>query len=158
MNDTHLHLIITHLPIFGSMLGAIVLVYGFMTGSKLVKNAAYIILIIAAVGGVVAFSTGEAAEELVENIAGVAPDDVEAHEEWGERAIFAIVSLGILSVAGLFSGYFSQPIRKITEVLILVAAVLCFIMTGWTGYLGGKIRHNEIKTEKVAAHVQQKYL
>ena len=34
MNQTHIHLLITHLPIFGSILGGFVLAYGLWTKMK----------------------------------------------------------------------------------------------------------------------------
>jgi hypothetical protein len=41
MNQTHIHLLITHLPIYGSMIGAFVLLYGIWSSSiqtKIVSN------------------------------------------------------------------------------------------------------------------------
>ena len=63
MNQTHIHLIITHLPIFGSLLGGIVLVHGLLTKTKQTLIAAYILLIISTLGAGIAYLTGEAAEE-----------------------------------------------------------------------------------------------
>ena len=71
MSQVHLHLLITHLPVFGSILGALVLGYGLWTRSNQTKNAAYFIFIISAIGAGIAYLTGEGAEEAVENIQGV---------------------------------------------------------------------------------------
>ena len=71
MNQTHLHLLITHLPIFGSILGGLVLAHGIWTKSNQTKIAAYNVLIISSIGAVVAYLTGEGAEETVEKIPGV---------------------------------------------------------------------------------------
>lgn len=57
MDPTHLHLLITHLPIYGSILGTLVLVYGMLTKSRHTRMATYLVLLISAIGGVVAFST-----------------------------------------------------------------------------------------------------
>jgi len=50
MNQTHIHLLITHLPIFGSMIGAFVLLYGIFTKSIQTKTAAYLVLILSSLG------------------------------------------------------------------------------------------------------------
>lgn len=68
MDLTHLHLLITHLPIYGSILGGFVLAYGLWTKSNNTIIAAYLLFIISAVGAGIAYSTGEAAEETVESI------------------------------------------------------------------------------------------
>lgn len=61
MNPTHIHLMITHLPIFGSILGALVLAYGIYVKSEQTKSAAYYLFIIAAIGAGIAYATGESA-------------------------------------------------------------------------------------------------
>lgn len=71
INQTHLHLLITHLPIFGSLFGGLVLAYGLWTKSDQTKTAAYFLFIISSIGAGIAYLTGEAAEETVENIPGV---------------------------------------------------------------------------------------
>src|SRR5690349_14876278 len=70
MDLTHLHLMITHLPVYGSILGALILIYGMVAQSRHTKMAAYYVLLISSLGGVIAFSTGEAAEETVERMQG----------------------------------------------------------------------------------------
>lgn len=50
MDQTHLHLSINHLPIFGSILGGLVLAYGLWTKSNQTKIAAYYLLIISSIG------------------------------------------------------------------------------------------------------------
>ena len=77
MNQTHIHLLITHLPIFGSILGGLVLAHGLWTKSNQTKIAAYNIFIISAIGAGIAYLTGEAAEETVENIQGIAKDMID---------------------------------------------------------------------------------
>ena len=74
MNQTHLHLLIAHLPIFGSILGGLVLAYGLWTKSNQTKIAAYILLVISSIGAGISYLTGEAAEEAVEKIQGVAKE------------------------------------------------------------------------------------
>lgn len=71
MDQTHLHLLITHLPIIGSILGALVLAYGIWTKTYQTQVAAYGVLIISSIGAGISYLTGEAAEETVENKYGI---------------------------------------------------------------------------------------
>jgi len=144
MNATHIHLIITHLPIFGSILGSIVLSYGLATKSTYTQNASYLVFIISAVGAGIAYLTGEAAEETVEHIQGVVHDVIESHEE---SAKLALISMGILAVFSVVSLYFNYRKERFAHTLALITLILSLISFGfsaYTGYLGGKIRHTEI--------------
>jgi uncharacterized membrane protein len=150
MNQTHIHLLITHLPIFGSILGAIVLSYGLWTKSIETKIASYFLLIISSLGAATAYLTGEAAEESVENLPGVLETAIEAHEEF---ALFAIVSLSILGLAaviGLFLAVKKSPLTRTFAFVILVVSLISFGLVARTGYLGGQIRHTEISSGAVA--------
>ena len=57
-----------HLPIFGTAIGGLILLYSMYAESYHTKMAGYGVLLLAAVGGILAFSSGEAAEETVQNI------------------------------------------------------------------------------------------
>ena len=144
MDQTHIHLLITHLPIFGSILGAIVLVYGLWTKSNQTKIAAYIVFIISSMGAGIAYLTGEAAEETVEDIQGVAKKMIEEHEEFAIVALVSLIILGLVSVIGLFLTLKKPLLTKTIAWVILVVSIISFGLVAWTGYLGGQIRHTEI--------------
>jgi hypothetical protein len=102
MNQTHIHLLITHLPILGSVLGDFVLVHGLWTRTNQTKIAAYNLLIISAIGAGIAYLTGEAAEESVEHIQGVVEATIKTHEEFALFALISLITLGVASILGLF--------------------------------------------------------
>lgn len=144
MNQTHLHLLVNHLPIFGSVFAAFVLAYGLWAKSDSTKMAAYYMLILSALGAGVAYLTGEAAEESVENLAGVSHDIIEQHEEFSLFALIALITAGLISLVGLFiTAKKSKHIRAIA-VTALVVSLVSFVLVARTGYIGGLIRHTEI--------------
>ncbi|MBO9201582.1 MULTISPECIES: DUF2231 domain-containing protein [Niastella] len=142
MDPTHLHLMITHLPIYGSILGTLVLIYGMATKSHHTKMAAYFVLLIASLGGIVAFSTGEAAEETVENMQGISKNLIEEHEEFANITFVVIVVLGVTSLVGLL--WKKSKLINLISIIALILSIICVGMSSWTGYLGGQIRHTEI--------------
>jgi len=146
MNQTHVHLLINHLPIFGSILGGLVLAHGIMTRSFQTKMAAYNVLLISSVAAVITYLTGEAAEETVENIQGISKNMLEQHEEASEFALVALIILGIASIAGLyFTSKKSQFTRGLAWATLFISLV-SFSIIMRTGYLGGQIRHTEINS------------
>jgi uncharacterized membrane protein len=144
MSQTHLHLLITHLPVFGSILGAIVLFYALWSNSNQTKIAAYFLFIISSIGAGIAYLTGEGAEEVVEKIQGVTESSIHAHEDAAFYSLISLIILGLMSLVALFvtnkNGSIVKPIAKAT----FVVSLLSFSLVARTGYLGGQIRHTEI--------------
>lgn len=144
MSQVHLHLLITHLPVFGSILGALVLGYGLWAKSNQTKNAAYFIFIISSIGAGIAYLTGEGAEEAIENIQGVSENMIKIHEDSAMYALISLIILGAMSVIALVVSRFKTSLIKSTSIIILVLSLVSFGLVARTGYLGGQIRHTEI--------------
>jgi len=144
MDLTHLHLLITHLPIFGVLLGVVVLTYGLYKDSHQTLLAAYLVIAIACLGGLIAYLTGEPAEETIEQIQTISKSTIESHEESAELSIIVLGILGIVSLIALvFNTKLVELNRKIAFT-IMILSIICFALVARTGYLGGKIRHTEI--------------
>ncbi len=150
MDQTHIHLLITHLPIFGSILGALVLGYGLWTKSNHTKIAAYILFIISSIGAGIGYSTGEAAEETVENIAGVSKNLVEQHEDFAVIALISLIVLGVTSIVGLFLTSRKSKFTRPIAVVVLFVSLISFVLVTRTGYLGGQIRHTEVSSNPIS--------
>lgn len=144
MDPTRIHLFITHLPVFGLFLGVLTLLYGILRKEKSVRVVALLTIIIATAGAVIAFKTGEGAEETAEHISGITHDVIEAHEESAEVTILLFYGLGVLSVAGLYLE--SREVRYASRMslLVILFSALTFYFAARTASLGGKIRHTEI--------------
>lgn len=149
MDQTHLHLLITHLPIFGSVLGGIVLTHALLVKSESIKIAAYDIFVISALGAGISYVTGEAAEETAEKIQGVAENMIEQHEDFAIYALISLVTLGVFSLIGYFLAVRKAGFSKIFALVVLFIALISFGLVAWTGYLGGQIRHTEISDSNV---------
>ena len=146
MNQTHIHLLITHLPIFGSILGGLVLVHGLWTKSNQTKIAAYNLFIISSIGSIVAYLTGEGAEETVEKIQGVSKTMIEQHSDFAVYALISLSILGVSSLIGLFFSLRKSPLSRPIAIITLFISLISFGLIARTGYLGGQIRHTEINS------------
>ena len=144
MDQTHVHLLITHLPIFGSFLGGLVLAHGLWTKSNQTKIAAYNLFIISSIGAAIAYFTGEGAEETVENIQSVVETTIKQHEEFALFALISLIILGVASIVALFLTMRKSPLTRTVAFVILFISLISFGLVARTGYLGGKIRHTEI--------------
>ncbi|MCQ6959133.1 hypothetical protein [Mucilaginibacter aquariorum] len=150
MNETHIHLLITHLPILGAVLGAFVLIHGIWRKSNITLIAAYNILIISAIGAGIAYVTGEGAEEAVEHIQGISKNVIEEHEESALISLIGLIVIGIIAAIGIFVTWKTSSLIRPVALIALVAALAGFGLIAWTGYLGGQIRHTEIGNHPVS--------
>jgi len=148
MNQTHIHLLINHLPIIGSVLGALVLIHGMGVKSNQTMIAAYYIFALCALGAAIAYLTREAAEESIENIQGIVKSTIEPHEEFALYALVSLIVLGLASIAGLYFTWKDSPHAKNTSYVILFISIVSFALVARTGYLGGLIRHTELTSEQ----------
>lgn len=144
MNGTHIHLLVNHLPIVGSILAGIVLAQGLWSKTQQTIAAAYSLMVISSIGGLIAFFTGEAAEETAEHIEGVSRSVIHQHEESGEFAMICAVALGLVAVVGLVMMAKKSSMSLKIAWLALVVSLVSFASLAYTGYTGGQVRHTEV--------------
>lgn len=145
MNGAHWHLVVNHLPIIFPIVGIIVLITGLISKSEAVKRTAFVVFIFSALAAIVAMSTGEEAEEVVEKINGVTENYIETHEETAET--FAILSyvLGCVSLIGFWASVKQKKISSVISIGILIFSFVVLFFAKQTGTSGGKIIHTEIR-------------
>ena len=149
MSQTHIHLLLTHLPIFASLLGGLVLAYGILAKSKETIKASYLLLVIASIGAGISYLTGEAASETVERIQGISKNAIEQHEDFAFISLLALISAGIFSVIGFIIEVKNYSLARIMAFLTLIVSLISFSLVARTGYLGGQIRHTEISSTAI---------
>ena len=148
MNASQIHLALNHVPLFFSIAGGLVLLYGFIRKQEQIKFLSLYFMIIAALFTIPVYLTGEGTEELVEKLPGVSEGLIESHEEMAKIGLIIIIITGI---AALITLLVKKRISLLKPSLIL-CAFLTFISFGvmaQTAHLGGKIRHSEIRNGAV---------
>lgn len=145
MDATHLHLVLTHFPIIGTIIGIGILAYGQISKNKEIQKVALATFILMAILTIPVFLTGEGAEETVENIAGISEQLIENHEELAEKAIWLMGLLGVLSLVSFFAIIKKLPFAKTITLITLLVSLVTFGLFAQVGNLGGQIRHSEIR-------------
>jgi len=91
------------------------------------------------------FLTGESAHERVEDIQTVSERYIEEHEEAAEASLWLTVVLGVAGLGGLVIEKYRRGFLHVYIAgLMLVSLVTAGFLT-YTGYLGGNIRHSELR-------------
>ncbi|MBL7923182.1 MAG: hypothetical protein JNL88_03190 [Bacteroidia bacterium] len=149
MDLTHLHLLLNHFPIIGTLIGTGLMAYALFKKEANLQRAVLVLWVLMTLITPVVMSTGEEAEETVENIAGVSENAMEEHEEAAEIALWLMIGLGVLSLAAIVLHKMNSNIHKLTLVAF-VFSLLVFASMARTGYLGGLIRHTELNAAGAA--------
>ena len=149
MNGAHFHLVVNHLPIVGVIIGALVMVAGFLAKQKQVKQTALGIYIFSAITSIIAFLSGEGAEETVESISGISETLIHIHEEYAETFLVLSITLGVVSIISLYLSIKNHKFSKYGNIITLILALSLVFVGKLVGTSGGEIRHSEIRSTNV---------
>lgn len=147
MNDAHLHMVVNHFPIIGTIFGIGILVTGLLLKNNSVKNTAYVVFVIAAIFGILSMSTGEGAEEIVEDYPGIGKSIIHEHEELAEKLALVLDVMGGLSLLAIFLSFKKSSKEKFVSFLILSIGIVSLFLIQKVGTSGGEIRHTEIRAD-----------
>lgn len=150
MNWAHIHLVLNHAPVLGTVFGLALLAYALARRDEGLKRIGLGVFVIVALVALPVFFTGEPAEGVVEGKAGISEPLIEAHESAALLALIAVELLGAVALAGLLftrgrARPLSAPLASATVLVSLIAAA----MMARTANLGGKIHHTEIRAGAV---------
>lgn len=145
MNDAHLHLVLNHLPIIIPMIGLLVLIGGMIFKSEVVKRTAYLILMLGAIATMPTFATGEGAEEVIEELAGVDENLIKTHEEIAEKFAILCYVLGGISLLGLWANFYKKSFSTIISFATIIICITTLYFAKHAATTGGEIRHSEIR-------------
>jgi uncharacterized membrane protein len=151
MNDAHLHLVVNHFPIIGTILGLGILIGSMIFKNNSIRNTAYCLFIVVAIFAFASMNTGEGAEEIAEKLPDVTKNIIHEHEEMAEKLAIALYLLGLVSIAGLYTTIKKHSQAKLVSFLALTIAAVSVFLAQQTGTTGGEIRHTEIRINPVGA-------
>ncbi|HEU0078711.1 MAG TPA: hypothetical protein VFQ76_13750 [Longimicrobiaceae bacterium] len=149
MSTVHLHLLLNHVPVIGTLIGLCLLAWAVLRKDQGLARVTLGLFAVLAVVALATVLTGEPAEEAVEGLAGVSESVIERHEA---AALLATIALGLLGAVslGVLAWFRGRPLRRPVMVLVLALALVPAGMMAWTANLGGQIRHTEIRAGAVA--------
>ena len=143
MNVVHLHLLLNHLPVLGSLFALLLFAGALYKRAVSVRFALWFAVGLGAVALTV-YLTGEPAADRVEKLLGVTEKTIDAHEEAAELATIIAGVLGSLALIALLLFRRREVPRWVAAAGLIGTLVLSTAM-GWTANLGGQIRHTEIR-------------
>jgi uncharacterized membrane protein len=143
MNWAHIHLLLNHVPVLGTVFGLGLLAYAITRRSDPLKRAAFNMFVAVALVALPVYFTGEPAEEVVEETP-VSQVTIDAHEDSALMSLIGVEVLGVVALAGLVIARRGRPVSPKITGLTLAVSLATAIAMAWTANLGGRIRHPEI--------------
>jgi uncharacterized membrane protein len=147
MNEAHLHMVVNHFPIIGTILAIGILIAGLLSKNRSIINTSYVLFVIGAIFGILSMNTGEGAEELVEDMPGIGWKIIHEHEELAEKMALLLDILGVLSLVGFYFQYKKNAKEKLVSYIILLIGIASLFVIQKVGTSGGEIRHTEIRKD-----------
>jgi uncharacterized membrane protein len=147
MNPAHLHLILNHIPVLGTVFGMALIAWALFRKSEELKRVSLGVFVVIALLAVPAYLTGEPTEEVVEHLPGVDKPAIEEHEEAAMFAFAGVLVLGAGALGGLIFPWRGKPVPNLVSIGALVLSVIVFAMMVRTANLGGLIRHPELRSD-----------
>jgi uncharacterized membrane protein len=149
MSTVHLHLLLNHFPIVGSIFASAILVLAVARKSSELAKLAFGAFAVLGILSILVYLTGGSAEEAVERLPGISEAVIERHEEAALAATIAIGVIGALS-AVLLLWYRRRILPRLAVSAMLVGAMGVAGLMAYAANLGGQIRHTEIRSGAVA--------
>jgi uncharacterized membrane protein len=145
MNWAHVHLLLSHLPVIGTIFGVLLLLLALLRKSEELKRVSLGVFVFTALIALPVYFTGEPAEEMVENLPGVAESLIDKHKDAALFALLMAGGAGVVALAGLILFRRAERLPGWVVAVALVLSLATSVLMGWAANLGGQIRHTEIR-------------
>ena len=142
----YIHVVLNHLPIYGTILGALALAVSLALRSRAAQITALVITLIAGASAYPVLLTGQRAYKTIRAVS----DDTSAewldeHMDRAEKTIGAFYFLALVAIAGLLVPIkwpkTSFPLAAVT----LSVALICSGLAVYIAQAGGRVRHAEFR-------------
>ena len=145
MNQAHIHLIVNHAPIVGSLFAGVLLGVGLLRKNDTLTRAGLVAVLAAGLLCLPAQLTGEGAAAIAQNLPRVSRALIQNHAAAAEMGFWTLEGAAALALFGLLLLKNASPKAGWLGWLTLAAAVISFGLLTRAGNLGGQIRHTEIR-------------
>src|SRR4051794_4272657 len=145
MSLTHVHLLLNHIPIIGTIIALGLLVFGIVSKSDDLKRVSYLILVGLALLAIPTYMSGNAAEKAIRNTQGVSKAFLQAHNDSAVLSLLVMELTGVFAWLGLWQYRRFAHSAKWNVGVVVALSFITFYLMSITGNTGGEIRHPEVR-------------
>ncbi len=144
MDLTHIHLLLNHFPVIGTIIAGGLLLVSLIAHSDDLKRASLVVLVGIALITIPTYMSGNGAQRTIKSLPGVSKSLIETHEG------AALEAIGFMEFTGAFAWLGLWQFRRLARVptwnlaVILVLVLVTVGLMSRAANIGGEIRHTEI--------------
>jgi uncharacterized membrane protein len=156
MNLAHLHLLLNHFPIIGTIIGLGLFLVSLVGKNADLRRASLIVLAVIALVALPTFFSGVGAQGAIKGEPGVSEALIERHEGAAILALLFMEITGALALVELWQLHrISRPVRwNWTLSTVLVFSIVTTGLMARVGTTGGEVRHPEIRSGQATTAVE----
>lgn len=148
MNLPHIHLLLNHFPIIGTIIALALLVFALIGKSEDLKRASLVILAGIALLALPTYMSGNGAAQALQKLPGVSKNAIAAHNLAAMISMVFVELTGMFAWLGLWQSRRFLHMRGWTIGAVLVLGAITVYYVSVTGNTGGQIRHEEILSKQ----------
>ena len=141
-----MHLLLNHAPLMGAYFALGLIILGMIFRNSNLDRGGLLLLVASALLAIPVYLTGEPAESGIEGLPGVTDQVIEEHEESALPTLIVFELAGAAALAGLVMYRKSPALPRGFTLVVLALTVVTTVLIARTAYLGGQIRHTEIRS------------
>src|SRR5688500_15915779 len=148
MNFAHLHLLLNHFPVIGTIVGFGLFAASFVGGGRNLDLRRAGLLVFAVTGflTIPTYLTGTGAQDMLNRSRDeVVATLIERHEGAAFLGLWAVMLLGALALLGLWLSHVRPSAARANSIAVLFCSLLAVGLLARTGNTGGDIRHPEVR-------------
>lgn len=146
MNFAHIHLLLNHIPVIGTIIGFCLFVTSFLgKNNNDLRRSSLIVFAVVALLTIPTFLIGFGAQAEIKGLAGVSDALMVRHEGAAMLSLWFMLGTGALALAGLWSTQRATRPARWNLLAILFFSLVTVVLMARTGNTGGDIRHPEIR-------------
>jgi hypothetical protein len=142
---THLHLMLNHVPVLGTIFVFILLVWGLVRRSREITSLGLLFTVILSLVTIPIYLTGEPTEEAQEHAPWFDKRRGHEHEEKAERGLIAVLVTGAVALGALWLRRGGRPGNGAVTGVAVAALGVSAALFALAALEGGQIHHEELR-------------
>lgn len=151
INAPHMHLLLNHIPTTGFAMAMAFFLAGIIWKSVNLQRLSLVVFFLVALLTIPTYVSGMAADQSLQNVGGISPALIQAHEDAVLIPVVLMVLTGFVAWLGLWQFRITSRLPRWNLGLVFVLALVSFGLMAKAADLGGLIRHPEIQAAEDAA-------
>ena len=145
LSATHLHLMLNHVPVLGTVFVLVVLLWGLLRRSREITSLGLLFTVILALVTIPVYLTGEPTEHQQRRAPWFDRDRAHEHEEKAERGLIAVLATGAVALGALYLRRGGRPGNGAVTGIATAGVAVSFVLFALAALEGGEIHHEELR-------------